>query len=476
MIFNSLQFLVFFLVVVVVNYSLPFRFRWAWLLVASFYFYMAFIPIYALVLVGIILIDFIAAFAIEKSQGKKRKLFLLVSIIANCGVLAIFKYYNFGVTNIQAIAHALGFTLSLSLLTFALPIGLSFHTFQAMSYTIEVYRGKVPAERHLGIYALYVLFFPQLVAGPIERPQNIIPQFYQKHPLTTARLESGLRRMLGGFFKKIVIADTLGPIVDRVFNYPTQYSGLPLVIASVLFTIQLYCDFSGYSDIAVGAARILGIRLMENFNRPYAATTIADFWRRWHISLSSWFREYIYIPLGGNRVSSFRQALNVLIVFSLSGLWHGANWTYILWGALHGFFLIIGRTTKNFREFFKKIFPAPLQHLYKQLVVFSLVGLAFIFFRANSIGDAVYILKHLGVPSKEALFTVLGTNWFVAVTIGAALIGMGIVEYFSAEQPKKLLTLFAAPPWVRAGIYSAVLLWILCFGNFGTQPFIYFQF
>ena len=349
MLFNSFTFLIFFPVVVAVYFALPHRFRWAWLLAASCYFYMAFIPIYILILFFTIAIDYVAGIVIENAEGRKRKLFLAASIVANVGVLAVFKYFNFLSANANAIAEVFHWPYELPILGIILPIGLSFHTFQAMSYTIEVYRGRQRAERHLGIYSLYVMFFPQLVAGPIERPQNLLHQFYERHDFDYDRVTNGLRKMAIGLFMKVVIADRLARYVNVVYPNPTNFQGLTLVVATVFFAFQIYCDFAGYSMVAIGSAEVMGFRLMKNFDRPYLSKSISEFWSRWHISLSSWFRDYVYIPLGGNRVARSRWYYNLFITFLLSGLWHGANMTFVIWGALHGIFVVISRHTQKLR-------------------------------------------------------------------------------------------------------------------------------
>ncbi|MFD2144187.1 MBOAT family O-acyltransferase [Mucilaginibacter antarcticus] len=335
MVFNSLPFLIFYLLVTSLYFILEHKYRWGLLLAASCYFYIAFVPIYILILGFTILIDYFAGIYLEKTTApKKRKRLLVISLIANIGVLAVFKYYNFFALNINVIGNGgwLGY------LKILLPIGLSFHTFQAMSYTIEVYRGNQKAEKHFGIYALYVMFYPQLVAGPIERPQNILHQFYEKHPFNFEDLKAGLMQMATGMFKKVVIADRLAIAVDGAYLHPQTQSGGSLLIATLLYGFQIYCDFSGYSDIGIGAARTMGFRLMDNFRSPYFSRSVSEFWSRWHISLSTWFRDYLYIPLGGNRVAVPHWYLNLLIVFVVSGFWHGANWTFIIWGALHGIF------------------------------------------------------------------------------------------------------------------------------------------
>src|SRR5262245_25802672 len=300
MLFNSLQFCVFFFVVTSLFFVLPHRWRWLLLLIASCYFYMAFIPVYILILGFTIVIDYIAGILIEDAQGKKRKFLLIASLIANVGVLFVFKYFNFLANSFTDLATALsGQQVAHIGLRIILPIGLSFHTFQSMSYTIEVYRGNQKAERHFGIYALYVMFYPQLVAGPIERPQNLLPQFRQNHNFDYQRVTSGLRLMAWGLFKKTVVADRLALFVNKIYAEPGSFDGPVLLLATLFFAFQIYCDFSGYSEIAIGSARVMGFNLMQNFDRPYHARSISEFWRRWHISLSTWFRDYLYFPLGG---------------------------------------------------------------------------------------------------------------------------------------------------------------------------------
>ncbi len=298
MLFNSLEFALFFPFVTLLYFVLPHRVRWALLLGASAWFYMAFVPVYILILGFTILVDYVAGLLIENAAGRRRGWYLALSVLANVGVLAVFKYWNFLATNVNDVFLLFDPQIQVPLLALLLPIGLSFHTFQAMSYTIEVYRGTQPAERNLGIYALYVLFYPQLVAGPIERPQNLLHQFREVHQFDADRVFAGLSRMLAGLFKKLVIADRLAIVVNGVYGDPTAYSAGTLLLATWLYAVQIYCDFSGYSDIALGAANVMGFTLMENFDRPYFATSIGDFWRRWHISLSTWFKDYLYVPLG----------------------------------------------------------------------------------------------------------------------------------------------------------------------------------
>ena len=362
---------------------------------------MFFKPEYILILAFTIVIDYVAGILLENEPDKKtRKKFLVMSIIANVGVLAVFKYYNFLNDNITGLAHLLGIKNSIPYLHMLLPIGLSFHTFQAMSYTIEAYRGNQKAERHFGIYALYVMFYPQLVAGPIERPQNIIHQFYVKQKFDYNNAVLGLNLIVYGLFKKIVVADRLSEYVNQVYGNIGNASPLSTIIACCFFSIQIYCDFSGYSDIARGTAKFMGYNLMINFNRPYLAASISEFWSRWHISLSTWFRDYLYIPLGGSRAGKWKWYRNLLIVFLVSGLWHGANWTFIVWGALHGFYIIFGLVTKDWRN---KIANASgmivhypgLYRFINQCIVFVLVTFAWIFFRAENFHKAKAVIHKL---------------------------------------------------------------------------------
>lgn len=481
MLFNSFHFLVFFPVVATIFFFLPYFRRWIWIFLASCYFYIAFIPAYILVLFALILIDYAAGILIEKASDKKRrKRWLVFSLVANLCLLGFFKYYDFFLLSSAGVVNFLGFEgLDPQVLKLVLPIGLSFHTFQSMAYTIEVYRGKQKAERHLGIYAVYVLFFPQMVAGPIERPQNLLHQFRQKQDLDEDLAAGGLRLMLVGFFKKIVIADRLALVVNQVYGAPTEYSGPALALATYFFAFQIYCDFSGYSDIAIGAARVMGFRLMNNFERPYFSQSVAEFWRRWHISLSTWFRDYVYIPLGGNRVSGWRWQRNILIVFILSGLWHGANWTFVLWGAIHGVYILASETLRPLRSTVKERLRIPLGSGWlraaRVLLTFHLVLVAWIFFRAKSVSDALYILAHffdwgtgwsggyLGLTSFEMFLAF----FFIGVLlVGDFLKGAGGFERFIRPRPV----------WVRWPMYYVLILTILFFGRFDARDFIYFQF
>lgn len=483
MLFNSPAFAIFFPVVTVGYFLLPHRRRWLWLLAASCYFYMAFVPAYILILFFTIAVDYVAGIMIERTEDPHRRRFLLAcSIAANVGVLALFKYFGFLDTNLAALARWLGWNYPLHTLGLILPIGLSFHTFQAMSYVIEVYRGRQPAERHLGIYALYVMFYPQLVAGPIERPQNLLPQFHQPQVFDEARVVAGLQLMTWGLFKKVVVADRLAPMVDQIYDHPASHSTLALAMGTLLFAFQIYGDFSGYSDIARGSASVMGIQLMRNFNRPYAAQSVPEFWRSWHTSLSTWFRDYLYIPLGGNRVAYWRQQLNILTVFLISGLWHGANWTFVIWGLLHGGYMIaalaIGRWRR--RRDAEDRGPSSGEKFIQWATTFGLVNLAWVFFRSPDLSTALSIASRLLGGWED-----LGHGgWRLGLPRDQLLIGLGAIvvmetiQAVQARKPDLRIRLAAQPAWLRWGLYVGSLTCILLFGVLysDNRDFIYFQF
>jgi D-alanyl-lipoteichoic acid acyltransferase DltB (MBOAT superfamily) len=449
---------------------------------------MAFIPKYIFILILTIVVDYFAGIWIENSIGRKRKIYLIVSIISTCLILFVFKYYNFFNTNFENLAKFLGWNYSISTLKIILPIGLSFHTFQSLSYVIEVYRGNQKAEKHFGIYSLYVMFYPQLVAGPIERPQNLLHQFYEKHNLDGPRIISGLKLMAWGLFKKVVIADRLSVFVNQVYNSPTQFEGISLMIATIFFAYQIYCDFSGYSDIAIGSARVMGFNLMLNFNRPYYSKSISEFWRRWHISLSTWFKDYVYISMGGNRVSKWRNFYNLFITFLISGFWHGANWTFVAWGALHGIFLIIGAQTKDNWNSLLIYFRLPKESFFGKFVrvicTFTLVCVGWVFFRAANISDAFYILKNsiTGITNVLSVFTQERKHiLYLDNTIyefSLALIAILLLEMVHLKQRSGNFQAYvsALPTFVKWSGYVVGLLLIIFFGKYGSQDFIYFQF
>lgn len=462
------------------------------LLLASCAFYMMFIPIYILILGTTILIDYVAGILIEESVGGRRKTWLVVSVVSTCLVLFVFKYFDFFHANFNALASLLHWNYSIDALGLILPIGLSFHTFQSLSYVIEVYRGHQKAERNFGIYSLYVMFYPQLVAGPIERPQNLLHQFYERHPFDDQRVSDGLKLMTWGLFKKVVIADRLAILVNNVYNNPTAHEGIPLIIATIFFAFQIYCDFSGYSDMAIGAAQVMGFRLMDNFNRPYFSRTISEFWKRWHISLSTWFRDYLYIPLGGNRVTRGRMYFNLFMTFLLSGFWHGANWTFIIWGALHGAYLVIGNSTRQHRERIKRSFGLMQDQWVNNAmqigITFVIVCFAWIFFRSRTLHEALYVATHLftGIPDQIRLVLSNANNmrdpiiylgkgkWVFALAIGSILAMEGVHLMQRHNRMRRMLS--EKPAWVRWPLYYGLVVSILLFGVFNKTSFIYFQF
>ncbi len=478
MLFNSLEFLIFFPIVVALYYAIDHKYRWLLLLASSCYFYMVFVPVYILILGFTIIIDYFAGILLENTHGRRRKIWLIASIIANTGVLAIFKYYNFLNENLTVLLHGFSYQNPIPYLSILLPIGLSFHTFQAMSYTIEVYRGHQKAERHFGIYALYVMFFPQLVAGPIERPQNMLHQFHEKKEIDYQRIVDGIKHIIWGLFKKVVIADRLAEYVNVVYNSPADFHGMQTIIATVFFSFQIYCDFSGYSEIAIGTAKILGINLMMNFRRPYLAQSIREFWQRWHISLSTWFRDYLYIPLGGNRVAKYRHYINILIVFLVSGLWHGANWTFVIWGGLHGFYQVFGQLTapaRNKINNFIGISKNPVIYKISQLMVtFALATFAWIFFRASSFDDAMIIIKNMFVFEAGTELNLFRIPADFALALGSIAFLIG-VEIFKEKYQfhVKMLPIPRPYNWV---VITIIILCLFVLGVWDSQDFIYFQF
>ena len=344
MLFNSVDFLVFFPIVTMVYFLLPHKVRWVWLLVTSYYFYMCWNAKYALLMATSTAITWLSGLLIAKAgeiqdetkQARRKKLWVALSFLLNLAILFFFKYFNFFLNNLNALAGLIGVEVQVPAFDVILPVGISFYTFQALSYTMDVYRGEIPPERNIFRYALFVSFFPQLVAGPIERSKNLLGQLYEYHTFDPQRVRDGLMLMLWGMFEKVVIADRVSMLVTYVYDNYTTLPGGAVILATVLFAVQIYCDFGGYSDMAIGAAQVLGFRLMENFHRPYLSRSAGEFWHRWHISLSTWFRDYLYIPLGGNRKGTARKYLNVMITFLTSGLWHGASWNFVVWGGLNG--------------------------------------------------------------------------------------------------------------------------------------------
>lgn len=480
MAFNSMAFIVFLAVTSLLYWILPHRYRSWLLLAASYWFYASWRAEYLVLLVAMTLVNYIAGLALEREQAEnRRKIYLALSLVGSFGLLFSFKYVGFAVESLNLAIGLLGLSLELPIPDILLPVGISFYTFQAVGYSIDVFRRERSAERHIGLFALFVSFFPQLVAGPIERSSHLLPQFREKLVFSYSRATDGLKLMAWGFFKKLVIADRVAIAVNHVYGHPTDYTGFPLLLATYLFAFQILCDFSAYTDIARGAARILGFDLMENFHRPYFATSIRDFWRRWHFSLTSWFRDYLYFPLGGNRVGTSRWFLNLAIVFLVSGLWHGAGKTFVIWGGLHAAFVIIGIVTRPLRErIISKIFGehfSGTRKLFQMFVTFNLVSFAWIFFRANNIREAWYVVTHLFSGQRFSTSLGIGLGLYELGIAILAILAMLIVDLLQ-ERGSVLVRVAAMPLAIRWAIYFALLFAILILGEFGYEEFIYFQF
>ena len=491
--FNSVEFIIFFPVAVIGYFLLPRKVKNLWLLACSYYFYMAWNPAYILLLIFSTLVTYLSGILIgnyEKKgeEGVKgKKMVAALSIIANIGMLIYFKYTGFFLTSINravSVFGGKGFDTSFAM-SIVLPVGISFYVFQALSYTIDVYRGDVEPEKNLIDYALFVSFFPQLVAGPIERSKNLIKQIKsisEKRLWTYDGIISGLILMLWGFFMKVVIADRLSVITDPVFDDYASYGAPVLVMAAFAFSIQIYCDFAGYSMIAIGAARVCGIKLMENFNTPYFSKNIGDFWNRWHISLSSWLRDYLYFPLGGSRCSRKRTYFNLMVTFLVSGLWHGAAAKYVVWGGIHGLLQIIHRAFFGSKSKGKGYLIVPVRFVFN----FVLISVTWVFFRANSLRQAVgFLIKTLhvsdfaGFISQKGYEAVISDRDLVITLIAIfILFFISLIRYRSGKTVDEYIISRAYP--VRITVMTLLIFFILIFGQYGedvfTQPFVYFQF
>jgi len=496
MLFNSLHYLVYFPIVVVSYFACPPRFRWALLLAASYYFYMCWRIEYTLMLVFITVLDYWAALEMVKHPpGSARRRFpLVVSLIGNLGLLFTFKYWNFFNESMTALLGRFGVGWHAPVLTMLLPVGISFHTFQSVAYNIDVYRGKVAPERHFGVFTLFVAYFPQLVAGPIERASHILKQLRDSHAFDYGRVVRGLQLATWGMFKKVVVADRLAAVVNAVYNDLPGHSPAHAVVATVFFAFQIYCDFSGYTDIARGSAQVLGVQLVRNFDRPYFSTSIGEFWRRWHISLSSWFRDYVYLPLGGSRVAVPHWLLNLFITFLVSGLWHGAKWTFVIWGALNGLYLIaeilLARPAGSVARALRLDRLPALLTGSRMLLTFALTCFAWIFFRANTLDDAwrVAAMVPAGLAALAAPLARLDPVGLYAELRGIGLQQEDFVLAFAsiavllgvdaAGTRADLREWLARRAWpLRWAVYYASLASILLFGAFNSaQQFIYFQF
>ncbi len=495
MLFNSYEFMFFFPIVVIAYFIIPQKARWAWLLVASYYFYMSWNPKYAILIATSTVITFLSGILISKAnqienegkRKKRKKMWVALSFGINIGILFFFKYFNFFLDSMNSVLAYANIALDPPMFDILLPVGISFYTFQALSYTMDVYRGDLQASRHLGKYALFVSFFPQLVAGPIERAQDLLPQFDERHTFDYSRMKRGLMLMLWGFFLKLVIADRVAILVNTVYNNYQLYAGFETITATVFFAVQIYCDFAAYSLIAMGAAEVMGYRLTQNFDRPYFSKSIKEFWRRWHITLGAWFKYYVYIPLGGNRKGKAKTYRNTMIVFLTSGLWHGASWNFAIWGLLHGGYQVaedalLPLRTKTIKKL--RINEHSFSHkLFQTALTFVLVCFAWVFFRANTLADSIGIIGNSLYFNPQVFFNgdifKLGLN----ATQMSIAVGAMAVLLLSSWLARKgsvrdmLLRQNLALQWILffAGIFT-----ILIFGIYGpaydAQAFIYFQF
>jgi len=477
MLFNSLTFLVFLVVVFSVYWSIPernIRAQNLFVLVCSYVFYGWWDWRFLSLIIVSSIVDYKVGLLLKtESRRSRRRALLIASLTANLGLLATFKYFNFFIDSFSSALVTLGFHADLPSLQIVLPVGISFYTFQTMSYSIDIYREQMEPTRDVVSFFAFVSFFPQLVAGPIERARNLLPQFLHRRTFSPDQARDGLRQILWGFFKKVVVADNLSSSVTIVFNSPQSHSGIELALAVFLFAFQIYCDFSGYSDIAIGTARLFGFSLMRNFAFPYFSRDIAEFWRRWHISLSTWFRDYVYIPLGGSRVRLRRRLMNILATFTLSGFWHGANWTFIVWGLLNGIYyiplMVAGRHHRNHGTIAESSRWPSLAELGGMSLTFSLTLVAWVFFRAASLKDALAFLSRM--------FT---TSWLSRpsdrLLLGVAFVVPLVVVEWIQRKKEHGLAIETLPVGVRWFAYSLVLMVILYLGSFNRQAFIYFQF
>ncbi len=490
MLFNSFQFLIFLPCVVSLFFLLPVRIRPYMLLGASYVFYMCWRPEYAILLVISTLVDFFSGKMMARHSKRARRVkYLVLSLATNLGLLFAFKYYDFFERSLFAITEIFGWGLHFPELNVLLPVGISFYTFQTLSYTIDIFRNKMEPETNIFKFALYVSFFPQLVAGPIERPANLLPQLDCKSRFDYDLAVEGLRLVLWGLFKKVVVADRLAQVVDNVYSAPENFSSIELIIATVAFAFQIYYDFSAYSDIAIGSARIIGIDLMQNFNRPYASQSIKEFWQRWHISLSTWFRDYVYIPLGGNRVTQYRRLVNVFVVFLVSGLWHGASWTFVVWGAIHGLYMVTEILLSPVKEQLLRVKRlSQSKYIVKFCRIFTtfiLVNIAWVFFRADSFPDAFEVFKGvvfrcdvLQYANAASCVELIHRVFFSTANMCIIIFMVIFIEVMSLVDRrhgmKRMFIRF--PLLIRWSIYVFLILAIMNLGVVKKEAFIYFQF
>lgn len=497
MLFNSLEFLLSFPLVCLGYYVIPHRARYLFLLAFSYFFYMCWNPRYALLMFTSTAITFVSGLLIEsadkvedgKERVRRKNIYVALSFISNLAILFFFKYFDFAAGTFIRILAVAGIQAQSPTFDIILPVGISFYTFQALSYTMDVYRKDIYAEHNFLKYALFVSFFPQLVAGPIERSKNLLIQINEKHEFDFARVRSGLLLMLYGYFQKVVLAEYLAIVVDSVYNTYTERTGFQLLIATICFAFQIYCDFGSYSNIAVGSARVMGFRLMENFNTPYFAVSVSDFWRRWHISLSTWFRDYLYIPLGGNRKGKVRKWMNLMVVFLVSGLWHGASWHFVIWGGMNGAYQVIGEWMRPYKEKVVKALgtdPAASSHrLLKMLVTFGLVDISWVFFRA-SFRQGLSILKTIAGFREDYWFTwgnnlqAMGLTLATRNILIVALLILLVTDVCKYRGMNTIEWVCRQGIWLRWLIYFFGIFGIIIFGVYGPRfdasQFIYFQF
>ncbi|MEY3052933.1 MAG: hypothetical protein RLY31_2718 [Bacteroidota bacterium] len=473
MVFNSLAFLVFAVVFLTVYFLLRGRHRLYWMLAGSYFFY----GWWDVRFLGLIILSTVVDFHLGKTiraaaDPTRRSRWLWLSVGVNLGILGFFKYAGFFTEGFRQLAALFGWIPPIPFLEVVLPVGISFYTFQTLSYTIDIYRGRMEPTRDIWCFATFVACWPQLVAGPIVRAADFLPQLQRYLPADTARIQSGLTRIGWGFFKKVAVADSLAPFVDQVWSAPAHFTTLNLWVAVLFYSFQLYCDFSGYSDIAIGFARIMGYEFPENFRTPYFSRHFSEFWTRWHISLSSWLRDYLYIPLGGNRKGSWCTLRNLMLTMLLGGLWHGANWTFVVWGGIHGVLLVLQRLLEGPFRLCKRYVPGPMWTGLAMLTVFLLTTLAWVFFRSPDLHTAVAILQDLFRLDGWAPTGLM--NKFI-VARGVGLIGsLLMVEAAAAYLP--VGPWLSDRPFWRAFVVAAMLFAILLFGNFAADAFIYFQF
>lgn len=483
--FNSIQYLLFLGLNLLVYYLLPRRARNVQLLLASYFFYMCWNPAYALLMLFSTAVTYGCGLLVGNAVWGKRRLWVALSLLLNLGVLFFFKYYNFAAGLLSDVIHAAGLGLDVPLLDVLLPVGISFYTFQALGYTIDVYRKDVAAEKNFIDYALFISFFPQLVAGPIERSGHILHQLKEYHPFRYENIKTGIYPVLWGLFKKVVIADNLASMVNTVYNHPQNQGGGAFLVATVAFAFQIYCDFSAYSDIARGSAKMLGFRLMENFHCPYFAVSIQDFWRRWHISLSSWFKDYLYFPLGGSRKGKARTCLNVMIVFFVSGLWHGAALTFVAWGLLNGLYQVVSKLIDPLRQKAMTLLHLSGDNLFVKgfriCFTFFLTCMAWVLFRANSLPDALTAYRaifSIPVTGLDGTLTALGVSNRALILLLVCVLVLAVADWLIHS--KNLFQRLDRTVALRYAGYFLLAAAILLFGSYGEgydpQAFVYFQF